>query len=228
MKNKSAKNMTKGIMAAPMARAFTKTSIKTFALGQAIIFTTGSMYWLGEEYDSEELRGVKSATYTQAIHEAYVPSYVAPVPGNEIQELFGIRSNERAFFTMIYSIMALIFALGFGISAAGTARKNTRLIATQMRIWQLWSQMGMNREVFEQLMKETPGVVEKISSRNREFFDKIIEGEITLNSIKAVSAVIDGHLKKHPEDAKRIKEAVSKVILPQFPFEQYYNNARQR
>lgn len=88
-----------------------------------------------------------------------------------------------------------------------------------MDLKDLAQELNLNDRDIETIVEMVPGIISKMAESERVYFDKLMSGEIDIQDNKALYgmavAIMEGHLRKHPEDFEQILAKIDQRTIPQ-------------
>jgi len=105
-------------------------------------------------------------------------------------------------------------------------------VDTMLELKEFGHKLNLNERDIETIVEKVPDVISRMSEAERIYFDMLMNGEIDIASNKSFCdmavAVMEGHLKTHPEDFEQILQKFEPKSIPQSLMNKYGNNNGRR
>lgn len=112
---------------------------------------------------------------------------------------------------------------------AGKAYNNIAMecVDMMMDLKELGRKLNLNDMDIEAIVEKVPDIISKMAESERIYFDMLMNGEIDVQNNKSfydmAVAIMEGHLKKHPEEFAQILQKFDERTIPQSLMNKYGN-----
>ena len=194
------------------------TWLKSNLIANATLFILGSIIWIHgahtRSFDPDcdqpgkEKTGpyLEQRTYKQALKDAYWPFTNGEyTPEIDWQMTMGLIITFAAF-----SLAGMIK------SAKKDHKKDLNATHAQidimLEIERLAKEHNLNASTAKEIVNVAPKIIMNMSADSRTYFDMILDGKISIedkNFVNAAIAIMAGHLRTNPDDAKLIADIIN-------------------
>lgn len=187
-----------------------KNPMAIFVKGNIVAFLLSSVAWL--YYSNQRMYEPEmhdyigpyedQRTYLEAIADTYIPF------------------NNGVFDPHVAWCVTVFVQLVLALMCIGVVRsrsKSKKDIDVMLEVERLAKEHNLDSVAAKKMLKVAPSIVKNMSKDSRIFFDMVMEGKFSMGDkkfVNTVSAIIVGHLEKHPEDMKKVVGVFESDVLP--------------
>lgn len=194
----------------------------------AIVFLLGNIcyqFWGADEFELDAQNNVRSnplyTPYKQALHDAYWP-----ITDGKFTPTVGWAAN------MLIAIFVATSAAKF----VKDRRNNNLILEKQKTAINLMDEIQKSTKIklsdqqISALQAVSQNIIKNMSADSRVYFDMILNGDISADNEKDIlqlaTTIMEGHLKSHPEDFKKVLAVFDTRSIPQHLIEQYKSHTK--
>lgn len=141
------------------------------------------------------------------------------------------------YFNIVSFLTMLSIAIGVSIDQKKRINEtkqenklNIKAVDMMLDLQKLGKEYNLNTEQVQKLVSLTPQIISDMSRDERVYFDMLMNGDIEIAENKTflgmATAIMDGHLKKHPEDMQRVLEVFDEKSIPESLIQKYASKTR--